>query len=1042
MLDSQAQSKAKRANGADRPAFEVVIEKTDSPEPSRLEPSIHTTTSSDLEFEVLDWRVRPQLNQLEHENVATRIEGRAMAVLVVLAENQGVVCSKRRIIDAVWGSAFVTDDVLTHAIWEIRRALGDEPKQPRFIETIPRKGYRLLPSVTWTSRHAKEAAKASFPYKILGKIGAGGMGVVYLAESTRLRRPVALKFLSPGLTGSAQAQARLRREAQSAAALQHPNIATVYDVGEDPQGQLYIAMAFYEGETLDKRLLEGPIAIADAIRFGTLVASGLAAAHHKGILHRDIKPANLLVGDDGSITILDFGLARTADQQATALTQTDATPGTVSYMSPERLRGEALDPRSDLWSLGVVLYEMLTGATPFDGPSSHLLVQSVLHDAPTPVRLLRSDAPTDLVRLLDALLEKDPADRPQDATTVLERFESLPRSAESRPSRPTGIGLSSALRRWRASSTARWIWIAAAAVGIALLVGSLPLRRSAPTNETSTAHVVAFDLSPPPGVAFAEGVDSSPAISPTGAWVAFVGTDDEDRRALWIKSLDGTRGRRLPDTRNAGQPFWSPDERSLGFFADRKLRIVSLSGGPPRTLAETTTEYRGGSWGADGSILFAPGSRDGIFVVPPDATDASPLTAPDRGRGEIGHLWPAFLPDGERFLYFVSSNDPSVEGIHVATLERPRGTRLLASSVSALAIDGHLLHLQGTTLMASPFEGRLNAPITDVDAVVDGVASFFTYQGVFSASANGVLVYSKASSVVPTTPRWLDRRGEILDTLPAMNAYRKNPSLSGDGRFLAFEVHEGSRAQIAVVERETGRSRRITNTGNQAHFPLLSPDGAALTFVVEESDGSTLYLTRLNNASSAMPLYEAEGLIVPADWSSDGTSLLLSEQTGRGDYDLVMVSIDATDPPAALLQSESHELNARFSPAGDLMTYASNETGSFEIYLETIPGSGHRCQVSSGGGFDAHWSRRGDTISYLSLDGRLMEARLESFASCAIGQPTVLFDPLVEPPLTSRNHFVLDKSSGHYLVNSKLEAPPSGKIGVLVNWKRVIETNL
>ncbi|MEO1084019.1 MAG: protein kinase, partial [Acidobacteriota bacterium] len=735
------------------------------------------------------WAVRPALNQLEFDGETRRIEGRAMAVLVELVLSSGQLCSKRRLIKAVWGESFVSDEVLTHAISELRKAFGDEPRNPRFIQTVPRKGYRLIAPVEWLEEAGGGAAESTFPYRILEKIGGGGMGLVYRAEDSRLHRIVALKFLPPNLVSDSKARARLWREARAAAALEHRNIATVFDVGVDPQGQTYLTMAYYPGQTLREKIEGGPLSVVEACHYARQTAEGLAAAHVKGILHRDIKPANVLITAGDEVKIVDFGLAKSVTDPGLTITNPGVTPGTVLYMSPESLSGEDVDLRSDLWSLGVVLYEMLAGSPPFSGDSIPVATHSILHDRIQRPRALRPEIPVDLERLVLDLLQRDPRLRPVNAERVVDRLASIFGSdAFSLPAErwqlPWGhwVGrlLASAKHAWRRLARP----VAWSSLG-AIAASALWLSQLGRTSTGATSRqALAFDLRPPSAVGFAGGVDSSAAVSRDGEWVVFIGEDEAGKREPWSISLDGRSEIHLSGAERPGQPFWSPDGRYIGFFDANRLKTQALDGGPPVELARVSSEFRGGSWGTlagNEVIVFAPGSRQGLSLVQIRNGLVETLTTPDRSRDEIGHLWPQVLENGEQFIYFVSSNDRGIRGIYLRSLEENLGRKILDTSASAIMASGHLLYLSESSLMARPFDVERVSFSGPASLVTEGVSAFFTYQGAFSASSTGVLVYSNEFATVGTLLRQTDFQGRELGVLTHPGAYR-NPTLSRDSR--------------------------------------------------------------------------------------------------------------------------------------------------------------------------------------------------------------------------------------------------------------------
>ena len=790
------------------------------------------------------------------------------------------------------------------------------------------------------------------PYQILEATGAGGMGEVWKARDTRLDRIVAIKISKD------QFSERFEREARAVAALNHPHICQLYDVGPN-----YLVMEFIEGTPLKR-----PLPIEKAVEYAGQILEALDAAHRKGITHRDLKPANILVTKQG-IKLLDFGLAKqTAPLKEDGATLTQALTsqgqilGTLQYMSPEQLQGKETDARSDLFSFGCVLYEMLTGKRAFEGESAASVIAAILEREPAP---LTAAPPLD--RVVRRSLAKDPDQRFQ---TARDLKAALTWALEQPPP-------SAGVKKGR-----RWWWIAAAAlVAIGGLDGwSIAHFRQPPADD----RVFRLQIDPPEGGRFAFGANvGGISLSPDGRTAAFIATVN-GKTGLWIRPLDGTTARLIPGTEDATYPFWSPDSNSVDFFAADKLQRVDLAGGALLTIC-STSQGRGGAWSSDGQIIFGSLAL-GLSRVPASGGAPSPLTTLDASRGERDHRWPQILPDG-RFLYAVQSEKPEYTGVYAASFAKPgERVRLLATDTNAVYAPGaggkgYLLWLRGTTLFAQEFDPGALKLAGEPHAVADPVAKIvLTGEAHVAASANGVLLYS--SSNLSSQFTWLDRAGKPQGAVGDPGEYATF-RLSPDGRRVAAARDAAGATDLWLLEMDRNVASRFTSNFSLNFFPVWSPGGGTIVFTGGAS--RNLFRMESSGAGKEQRLTQSPNPQNANDWSRDGLLVLFAEIAPGTQRDLWVLPMMPDGKPAPdakprlYLQTPFNEMWGRFSPESPprWVAYQSDITGKYEVYIEAFPERRGRVQVSTGGGQYPQWGAGGRELFYVSPDNKLMVASLK-----------------------------------------------------------------
>lgn len=855
------------------------------------------------------------------------------------------------------------------------------------------------------------------PYRLVKEIGRGGLGLVFLAVDTRLDRHTALKFLPVLRASDPEARARFRREARTASSLDHPNICTVYEIGETDAGDPFISMAYVEGETLKDRIARGPLPLADAIDFAVDIANGLAHAHKNGIVHRDIKPANLIVTTEGDVKIVDFGLAR--HREATRLTREGATPGTVAYMSPEQIQGQEVDGRTDIWALGVVLYETITGRLPFLGESEQSRIWSILNRDPEPLTALRAGVPLALEPVIAKALAKDPSSRYQHA-------EELPvdlRAALEPAARPIPfIGRSGQRAPGRRAAL---VGLASLAVGVVL--GGLIPRLIAP----EPAPLVHLTAMLPAGQLLSEG-SRRIAISPDGARFVYTARSG-GRDQLWVRSLDSQESTAIPGTDNARDPFFSPDGRSVGYFADRSLFKVSLDGGGPQKIADAPSETnRGASWGADGTIVLPLGLWSGLFRVADSGGDLEPLTVPVESRS--AHMFPQIVRDGRSVLYTVWSG----VGWKTAMLDMASGESIdIADGCGAARYveSGHLVCAEmeglaptGSFLAATfdPARPELRGSFVSVPRPA-GLGTFD-----FASSRNGTLVFAGSPPLGErATLAAVDRDGRATTIANDVEYYR-TPAVSPDGKRIAVtRIVEAGRHELWLYGVGSSTPSRLSTTGAVNNMPVWSPDGQRVVFNSVRPNPGLYSVAPESGAEATLLLAREKNIIVPASFSPDGTLLAVTEIDNRTLGNLWVLSLHDSSR-TVILNTPANERSPMFSPGGDWIAYASDESGRDEIYVRPWPGPGAPVQVSTDGGREPAWSRDGDELFYRRGDSMIAVA-VRTTPVFSADRPATLFDgPFATEYVGARHYDVFP--DGRFLMVQFEPEPDPVRIEVVLNW--------
>ncbi len=808
------------------------------------------------------------------------------------------------------------------------------------------------------------------PYVVTASIGAGGMGEVYKARDTRLDRSVAIKVLPEHIAKRDDLRARFEREARAVASLNHPNICTLHDIGNQ-NGTGYMVMEFMEGETLAARIAKGALPLDQALKFGVQIADALDRAHRAGVTHRDVKPANIMLTRDG-VKVLDFGLAKSSASQK--LGPNDTTPvaglttegtilGTPQYMAPEQFEGKEADARADIWAFGAVLYEMATGQKAFQGKNYSSMMASILAAEPPPMSV-KPFTPAWLERLIRRCLAKDPEDRWQTMRDVVIELRAPPQESPA------------------ALKTSRWPWIAAvvACLGIGLLAGSALLRQSC-----KPAMLMTFDVVAPPDTHFAPiNTIGGSAISPDGRTLAYIATSAAGVALLHIRPLESLEAQAQAGTEDAGRPFWSPDSKSIGFVAGGKLKRIDVAGGSPVALCDVAVA-RGGTWSEDGQILFADRGM-GLRRIGASGGTPVPVTKVNREAGETSHYYPQFLPGGKQYLYVVRSNGEQKNSLYIGTLDGQPGTRLMEAGYSAQydRSSGQVLYLQGNgTLMARKLE--LNPPrvIGHAVKVAEGVRSAFANgYAEYTVSDNGTLLYGRGNEGGKAQFVWRDRSGKQLAAVSQPVEIGLGYTLSPEGDRVAYASNPSlGQADVWVLELSRGISTRITFKGGSS--PEWSPDGKHLYYMNEKG------IQRKAADGSGDPefLLKGVGTEFPSSVSPDGKALLYGLLN-----DIKVLRLIGERKTEPYLETKYTEAQAVFSPDGRWVAYHSDESGRLEIYVQGYPERRGKWLVSPEGGVNPQWRGDGKELFWGKRDGTVMVASIGlQAAGVQVGRAKALF---------------------------------------------------
>jgi Tol biopolymer transport system component len=867
------------------------------------------------------------------------------------------------------------------------------------------------------------------------------MGEVYRANDTRLERTVAIKVLPQHLSSSPEVRQRFEREAKTISQLSHPHICALYDVGQEGEME-YLVMEYLEGETLTDRLARGPLPTEQLLRYGIEMADALDKAHRQGIVHRDLKPGNVMITKSG-VKLLDFGLAKamapaahqgslTALPTQQNLTQEGTILGTFQYMAPEQLEGKEADPRTDIFALGAVLYEMASGRKAFEGKSQASLISSILTVDPPSISTLRPMCPPALDRVVRISLAKDPDDRWQSAHDVAAELKWIAEGSQAGVAAPAAV---IARRRGRE----RLVWLAfgvASLLAIGFAVAFLQRGRGA-------SPLIRFEIAPSGNAPYATGpgTDLSPAVSPDGRLLAFVGEDSRRRDFVWVRPLEGIVARPLPGTEDAAYPFWSPDSRSIAFFADKKLKRVDAEGGPVQIVCDAS-DGRGGTWSREGVILFSPSVTSPIHRVPASGGVPAAVLGLDTAHGEDGQRWPQFLPDGRHFLYFsyLGANPESRNqngGIRVGALDSKETKAVVPQASNPVyAEPGLLLFFRDGNLLAQRFDAKSLKTAGEAVPVAENVAYVEARKFAFFSASAGVLAYARAAAF-QSHLLWLDRQGRQVGSVGEPGDY-SDPRLSSDGRKLALTAADAAaHRNIWIYDLSRGARTIFRQEASGDSSAVWSPDGSRIAFASERGGAARLYLRPVGGSGSEEPLLKTTDAEVPLDWSRDGRFLAYMAPGGPTSWDVWILQLQGDRKPRPFLQTAADERNAAFSPDGKWIAYVSVESGKSDVYVVPFPGPGERIAVSTVGGRDPKWRGDGKELFYIAEGGKMMAVPIKVEATLEPGLPVALFETRTRNQAGWRYDVTPDGQ--RFLVITKVQEQEALPMTIVVNWKAALK---
>lgn len=869
------------------------------------------------------------------------------------------------------------------------------------------------------------------PYEVGVPIGAGGMGEVYRATDTNLKRPVAVKVLPQAVAANAGHLVRFQREAEVLALLNHPNIASIYGL-ERTAGATALVMELVEGPTLADRIARSPIPVEEALSIAKQIAEAVEAAHEHGIIHRDLKPANIKVRSDGAVKVLDFGLAKAFEPSGAlstrvmnaptitspALTGIGALLGTAAYMSPEQARGKVVDKRTDIWAFGCVLYEMLTGRRAFPGDEVSDVLASVFAREPD-WSVLPAGLSTVTISCIKRCLHKDRKQRIRDIGDVLLALDDAfdpeaPGAAQS--ARDAG-------RRW---------WLQAAALVLVTLfavVQTARLWRFSPSELPESEFRLEI-VTPPTPTSGLTGPRSL-AISPDGSKVVYTALVERQVR-LWLRSLDSATGRSFPGTEAAVLPFWAPDSRSVGFFANGQLKRLDVAGGTIRTLASAPFGW-GGAWNTDGTIVFAPIFSGPLHRISAEGGEPAVLT--QLAPGQRAHRTPQFLRDGRHFIFVADGRDGT--SIHVGDLDGSPTRRLVDAELADVHYpSSRLLFLRQGTLFSQHLD--------DIAALTGNPEPLAEQVAAMAASRAGPIIYRPLARAGRRQFLWIGRAGNEITRVggPREEQDPGDLAMSPDGRYVAMQRVVDGNADIWLLETARGVLSRFTTEPVANYSPRWSPDGKRLSYSSGRSGVLDLYAKSASGDAKEELLLATPQNKSPSDWSPDGRFLLFRSVDPVTSHDLWALPLDGRRQPFPVVRTNFVEAFGQFSPDGQWIAYQSNETGRDEVYVQPFPGPGPKLQISTQGGAQMRWRRDGKELFYLALEGRMMAVQIRSTsggAGLAASEPVPLFTAHVGEivPLQSGYFlsYVASPDGQRFLMNAVVEEPAATPITVLLNWK-------
>jgi Tol biopolymer transport system component len=876
------------------------------------------------------------------------------------------------------------------------------------------------------------------PYEIQSPLGAGGMGEVYRAKDTRLDRSVAVKILPSHLSGNPEAEQRFDREARAISSLNHPNICTLHDVGHQ-EGTDFLVMEFLEGETLASRLTKGPLPVEQVLKIGIEICEGLERAHKSGVVHRDLKPGNVMLTKTGA-KLMDFGLAKaqTASTSSSHLSMTISGAsagqpltaqgvliGTFQYMSPEQAEGKEADARSDIFSLGTVLYEMLTGKRAFPGSSVAAVVGAIMATEPAPLSVAQPMTPPALAQVVKTCLAKDPEERFQTVHDLKLQLRWMADVSASQLAAPAPLRARRALQKRTLMVAAALGWLLAAA-GLLVFLNS--------RNQLEDAHRPLTASWPPPKDAdFAGVANGAPALSPDGSKLAFLTGGNNDTK-LWVRDLATGAVQRIEEAEHPLFPFWSPDGKNLGFFSLGKLKRVALAGGPVQVLCDAP-EGRGASWSPRGVIIFTPNIFEPLYRVPEAGGTPEKITEAKSGWTNRN---PYFLPDGDHFLFIAreaaGTNSVAVGSLYGASLSGEKPRPLLEKASNVQFSDGYLLYLRETVLVAQGFDPKSLQFKGDPKPVTEKLDYWNARDVAYFTATHGTLVY-RHGSLQRTQPMWVDRSGKELERFgePGLYSFPK-PSSDGSQVGLVRSDPDTGRSDVWVVDTKRNTVSRSTFADASNIGFAFSPDARRLAVsTIAGITSAGMWIQSTNGSGTQEKLQTPQGFVSVDSWSPNGRYILFNYQNNATRQDVYYIDLNGDRKLVPFLQSPANEVAAVLSPNGKWLAYASDESGRYEVYVTAFPEPGGKWQISNGGGTVPSWSEDGKKLYYVNGD-KAMTVAVQNVERFEFGAPTAL-------PIHANEFFSLGAVAPgeRFPALKPLSGGPEHPQEVVLNWTGILK---
>lgn len=868
------------------------------------------------------------------------------------------------------------------------------------------------------------------PYRIVELIGEGGMGAVYRARDTRLQRDVAVKSVQAAFANDPDHLARFEREARLLASITHPNIATIYGL-EEAEGVRFLVMELVPGRTLAKRLEDAPYGTKEALGIAAQVAAGLEGAHDRGVIHRDLKPANIMITPDGTVKLLDFGLAKalhdgakSADALLPTVTSGGTAPGTVlgtaAYMSPEQARGSDLDRRTDVWAFGCVTYELLTGKRAFSGATLSDTLAAILTRDPD-WTALPADLPRSVLRVLRRCLEKDVRRRLRDMSDIRLEIEEAIAAPDAPGSEVSTVGVAPGRRHF--GWTALVVSAAAAALTTALIAWAITRDEPAPPAP------VHFAMSLPDGHRIA-GLDfPAIAISPTDSHVAFIASRGGQSQ-LYVRTLRSTDATPIAGTEGALSPFFSPDGSWIAFFAEGKLKKVPVGGGPVRTIADAPIGF-GGAWGPDNQVVFAPNNGSALVMISADGGTARQVTKLDTARGEFSHRWPELLPDGDTVVYAIGTegswDDAAIVAQSIKSGERR--TVVEGGTQPRYLSEGHLLYTRAGSLLSVELKPQGSKASGSREPKLRGVLQSSDGAAQFAVSRAGSLVYLTAGETHRRLV-WVDRSG-AAQALAAPRGPYSSPRLSPDGRTIAL-ASGADREDVWLYDLSSGALTQFTFEGGTA--PVWSADGTRLAFSAAREGPPAIFWKPVNNSGPEERLTNSSRAQVPHSISRDGEMLALTEFDSNNGLDLAVMRIGTEQTARAYRPSAARETAPVFSPDARLIAYVSDAGGLNQVYVAAADGTGRALRLSAEEGAEPQWNPNGLELFFRSVN-KMVAVALRPRPSLSAGSPRVLFEVPFASGVDGRAGYDVSGDGARFLMlEGRDGAQPIQLVSVILHW--------